>query len=80
MEAVNENISAFYKIPIFKISQLFMRRLILSLALLLILLTAGAQFTEDFTATPGWIGNTTDFTVNTSSQLQSNNTTASSNF
>lgn len=34
----------------------------------------------DFSANPAWIGNTADFIVNASQQLQSNNTTASSTF
>jgi hypothetical protein len=43
MEAVNENIIPFYKIPIFKISQLLMRRLILSLTLVAVLFAAKAH-------------------------------------
>lgn len=44
-----------------------------------------AQFSDnfndgDFTSNPAWVGNTADFIVNASQQLQSNNTTASSNF
>jgi hypothetical protein len=34
----------------------------------------------DFTSNPEWTGNVSDFTVNSSSQLQSNNTTANSSF
>ena len=34
----------------------------------------------DFTNNPTWIGNTSDFIVNTASQLQSNNTVANSTF
>lgn len=34
----------------------------------------------DFTNNPTWIGNTSDFIVNTTSQLQSNNTVANSTF
>ena len=46
---------------------------------------ASAQFTDnfndgDFTANPAWVGGTASFTVNAAFQLQSNNTTASSNF
>ena len=44
-----------------------------------------AQLTDNFndgnfSANPAWIGGTSDFIVNTALQLQSNNTTASSNF
>jgi hypothetical protein len=44
-----------------------------------------AQFTDnfndgDFTANPVWTGNAADWIVNSSSQLQSNNTVANSNF
>lgn len=62
-----------------------MRRILLPMSLLLVLATASAQVTEhfddgDFTAAPSWTGNTSDFIVNASGQLQSNNTTASSSF
>jgi hypothetical protein len=62
-----------------------MRRIILSCLLFLIITTAQAQLAENFndgnfTDNPAWIGGTADFTVNTSLQLQSNNTTASSTY
>ncbi len=62
-----------------------MRRIILSWLLLLMLITAQAQLTEifsdgNFTDNPAWTGGATDFTVNTSQQLQSNNTTANSTY
>ncbi len=46
---------------------------------------ANAQLTEnfsdgDFTGNPAWTGNAADWIVNTSSQLQSNNTVANSSF
>ncbi|MFI5133370.1 MAG: lamin tail domain-containing protein [Chitinophagales bacterium] len=46
---------------------------------------ASAQFTDnfndgDFTANPAWVGNTSDWIVNASSQLQSNNTTVNGAF
>lgn len=46
---------------------------------------SNAQLTEnfndgDFTNNPAWSGNTSDFIVNVSSQLQSNNTVANSNY
>ena len=34
----------------------------------------------NFTANPVWVGNTTDFVVNTNNQLQSNNTTVNGNY
>lgn len=48
-------------------------------------INSNAQFTEnfddgDFTNNPSWSGNTPDFIVNASSQLQSNNTVANSNY
>ncbi|HSN61714.1 MAG TPA: Ig-like domain-containing protein, partial [Ferruginibacter sp.] len=48
-------------------------------------LNTQAQFTDNFndgnfTANPAWIGGTSDFIVNAALQLQSNNTTAGSNF
>ncbi|MGB4843992.1 MAG: lamin tail domain-containing protein [Ferruginibacter sp.] len=48
-------------------------------------MTGYCQFTEnfndgDFTTNPAWVGNTSDWTVNPSLQLQSNNTVASSTF
>lgn len=47
--------------------------------------TTKAQLSEnfaddDFTANPAWVGNTADWLVNASQQLQSNNTTANSSF
>lgn len=50
-----------------------------------LLKTASAQFSDNFndgnlTANPAWVGNTGDFTVNASNQLQSNNTVANSTF
>ncbi len=55
------------------------------LILILLSISSNAQLTEnfndgDFSNNPSWSGNTADFTVNTSSQLQSNNTTANSNY
>lgn len=54
-------------------------------SLLLFISVANAQFTDnfsdgDFSANPAWSGNTGDWTVNASLQLQSNNTVANSNF
>lgn len=48
-------------------------------------MTGYCQFTEnfndgDFTTNPAWVGNVSDWTVNPSLQLQSNNTVASSTF
>lgn len=53
--------------------------------LLLGSIAANAQLTDNFadgnfTANPVWTGNTADWQVNTDAQLQSNNTTANSNF
>lgn len=59
---------------------------ILSFVLVLFLASvANAQFTDnfsdgDFSTNPAWSGNTSDWTINTSLQLQSNNTVANSNF
>ncbi len=55
------------------------------LMLILLSISSNAQLIEnfndgDFSNNPSWSGNTADFTVNTSSQLQSNNTTANSNY
>ncbi len=52
---------------------------------LLTCFTTQAQLSDNFndgnfTSNPAWGGNTADFIVNASQQLQSNNTTASSNF
>ena len=52
---------------------------------LLFIQSANAQFTDDFSdgdfsANPAWTGNTSDFIVNGSFQLQSNNTVANSQF
>lgn len=62
-----------------------MKKAILLLLLQSATCCAWAQFTEnfndgDFTNNPAWSGGTSDFIVNTSLQLQSNNTTANSNF
>ena len=62
-----------------------MRKLILSLVLLMILSSTEAQVTDNFTdgnftANPTWVGNTADWIVNPSFQLQSNNTVANSTF
>ena len=61
------------------------KKLIHTLCVLVISLAAQAQLTDlftdgDFSANPTWVGNTADFTVNTSFQLQSNNSVASSSF
>ena len=62
------------------------KKLLLYLPLfLLIQLIAQAQFSEnfsdgDFTTNPAWTGGTTDWIINASGQLQSNNTTVNSNF
>lgn len=61
------------------------KKLFASLIILFCGFCSFAQFTEnfsdgDFTASPVWIGGTTDWTVNTSLQLQSNNTVASSSY
>ncbi len=55
------------------------------LLVLLTCFTTQAQFSDNFndgnfTSNPAWTGNTADFIVNASQQLQSNNTIASSNF
>jgi hypothetical protein len=57
----------------------------LLLAALLLPLSLFSQLSEDFsddnfTALPAWAGHTADWVVNTSGQLQSNNTTANSTF
>ena len=62
-----------------------MKKIILSWSLLLISVSVKAQFAENFTDgnftdNPAWTGGTTDFIVNSSGQLQSNNTTASSTY
>ncbi|MCW3073359.1 MAG: hypothetical protein JWP69_428 [Flaviaesturariibacter sp.] len=62
-----------------------MTKLLLLASLLCITFGASAQLTENFsdgniTANPAWAGNTADWTVNASNQLQSNNTTANANF
>lgn len=61
------------------------RFLICCLSILFLSLTSKAQFSDNFadgnfTAAPAWQGNTSDFIVNASQQLQSNNTVANSNF
>ncbi len=63
-----------------------MRKIFLAL-LVTILFSGGlqAQFTDnfsdgDFTSNPAWAGLSSDWTVNASGQLQSNNTTANSTF
>lgn len=53
--------------------------------MLAISITAAAQVTDnfsdgDFSSNPAWTGNSSDWIVNTASQLQSNNTVASSTF
>jgi hypothetical protein len=61
-----------------------MRYLFLTfLSLIVFTINTRAQFTEsfsdgDFTNNPAWTGNSSDWIVNTSSQLQSNNTVANS--
>jgi hypothetical protein len=62
-------------------------KLILSacIAMLMLCGNATAQFTENFsdsnfTANPPWTGNSTDWIINSSKQLQSNNTVANSSF
>ena len=62
-----------------------MKKIILFWSLLLISVSVKAQFAENFTDgnftdNPAWTGGTTDFIVNSSGQLQSNNTTASSTY
>lgn len=52
---------------------------------LLLCIKGNSQFTDnfndgDFTVNPAWVGNTADWMVNPSLQLQSNNTVASSTF
>lgn len=53
--------------------------------LLIVLNKLSAQFVDsfsdgDFTNNPAWIGNTSDWIINASQQLQSNNTVANGNF
>ena len=55
-----------------------MRKLFLAFAALFLFEAVKAQFTEnfadgDFTANPAWGGSTSDYIVNASFQLQSNN-------
>ena len=62
-----------------------MRKLLLSLVLIIAFNVTQAQLTDNFidgnfTANPTWIGNTADWIVNPTLQLQSNNTTANSIF
>ena len=62
-----------------------MRKLFLAFAALFLFEAVKAQFTEnfadgDFTANPAWGGSTSDYIVNASFQLQSNNTTANAAF
>src|SRR5690348_3655466 len=62
-----------------------MLKRILPLVLLISVNQLFAQFTDNFgdgnfTANPAWIGNTADWTVNASQQLQSNNTVANAAF
>ena len=61
------------------------KKLVHTLCVLATSLAAQAQLTDlftdgDFTTNPIWVGNTTDFIVNTSFQLQSNNSVVNSNF
>jgi len=61
------------------------RYLFCCLTICFIAIHSTAQFSDNFndgnfTAAPAWQGNTADYTVNSSLQLQSNNTTANSNF
>lgn len=63
-----------------------MRKIFLAfLVIILFTVNAKAQFTEnfsdgDFTASPAWAGNSSDWIVNSTGQLQSNNTVANSTF
>lgn len=64
---------------------LMLKKLLSSCTGLLMFFISSAQFTDnftdgDFSNNPTWIGNTADWTVNTSFQLQSNNTVANSGF
>jgi len=61
------------------------RKVIISGILLTMLYSVQGQVTDNFadgnfTANPAWTGNTADWQVNTDAQLQSNSTTANSNF
>lgn len=61
------------------------KKLLPLFCLILLFLGTNAQFSDnfsdgDFSSNPSWVGGTTDFIVNPSLQLQSNNTTASSTF
>ena len=61
------------------------KRLFYFLLLQAAFISANAQFTDNFsdgnfTSNPAWTGNTADWIVNPSFQLQSNNTVANSNF
>lgn len=60
-------------------------KFLVSVTFLLLAITASSQFTDnfndgDFSSNPAWAGNTSDWIVNPSLQLQSNNTATNSNF
>lgn len=62
-----------------------MKKTILNCLLALLTCSTQAQFSDnfsdgDFTSNPAWAGNTTDFIINASQQLQSNNSIANANF
>jgi len=62
-----------------------MKKLLSCLVLLLISFLGYTQLSEnfsdgDFTSNPTWVGGTTDWTVNTNLELQSNNTTLNSTY